>query len=143
MFLTLGFSACSLVAPVLSLPSASVQLASVFLLLFCPFDRRIGFGERWFNRWVFDSVLLPLWTTAPVFKFEFIGSSGVAMSVEPTLLKPLHRFNRCQLFTAAGSAHRLNRRGDPCARRFNRCVYRALFQQLLLAVCFRATSRLS
>ena len=73
----LGFSACRLVAPMLSLPSASVQLASVFLLLFYPFDRRIGFGERRFNRWVFGSVLLPLWTTAPVFKFDFAGSSGV------------------------------------------------------------------
>ena len=37
----LGFSTCRLVAPVLSLPSASVQPASVVLLLFCPFDRRI------------------------------------------------------------------------------------------------------
>jgi len=77
VFLTLGFSACHLVAPVLSLASASVQPASVFLLLFCPSDRCIGFGERRFNRWVFGSVLLPLWTTAPVFKFDFAGSSGV------------------------------------------------------------------
>jgi len=77
VFLTLGFSACRLVAPVLSLASASVQPASVFLLLFCPFDRRIGFDERRFNRWVFGSVLLPLWTTAPMFKFDFAGSSGV------------------------------------------------------------------
>ena len=77
VFLTLGFSACRLVAPVLSLASASVQPASVFLLLFYPFDRRIGFGERRFNRWVFGSVLLPLWTTAAAFKLDFAGSSGV------------------------------------------------------------------
>jgi len=77
VFLTLGFSACRLVAPVLFLPSASVQPASVFLVLFCPFDRRIGFGGRRFNRWVFGLVLLPLWTTAPAFKLDFAGSSGV------------------------------------------------------------------
>jgi len=31
--------------------------------------------------------LQSLWTTEPVFKFEFIGSSGIPTSVEPTLLK--------------------------------------------------------
>ena len=81
MFLTLGFSACRLVAPVFSLPSASVQPASVVLLLFCPFDRRIGFGERRFNRWVFGSVLLPLWTTAPALEFDFVGLIGALFSL--------------------------------------------------------------
>ena len=72
----LGFSTCRLVAPVLSLPSASVQPVSVFLLLFCLFDRRIGFGGRRFNRWVFCSVLLSLWTTAPALGFDFVGLTG-------------------------------------------------------------------
>ena len=33
-------------------------------------------------------VLLPLWTTAPMHEFDFVGSSGVLSPVEPTLFKP-------------------------------------------------------
>ena len=129
----------------LSLASASVQLAIVFLLLFCPFDRRIGFGERRFNRWVFGSVLLPLWTTAPVFKFDFARSSGVASPVEPTPCHSLRWINRRSLLLLPALPHRLNRR---C---LNSCVgstsglYRAFSSAASCAVfcaCFRDCSSL-
>ena len=74
--------------------------------------------------------------------FDFVGSSGVLTPVEPTLFKSERRINRWLSFAAAGSARRLNRQGALCARWFNRCVYRAYFQLLLLAICFRATSHL-
>ena len=126
----------------LSLASASVQPASVFLLLFCPFDRRIGFGERRFNRWVFGSVLLPLWTTAPAFKLEFCRIIRCVTSVEPTQFKPLRRINRCLLSRAAGSVHRLNRRGAPVHVGLTGVYTVCVPQLLLLAVCFRVTFRL-
>ena len=40
-------------------------------------------------------VLQSLWTTAPAFKLDFAGSSGVVTPVEPTDGFEQRRFNRC------------------------------------------------
>ena len=89
-----------------------------------------------------EFILQSLWTTAPAFKLDFAGSSGVVTPVEPTQFKPLRRINRCLLSRAAGSVRRLNRRGAHVHVGSTGVYTVCVFQQLLLAVYFRVTSRL-
>ena len=92
---------------------------------------------------MFDKVVLQsLWTTAPAFKLDFAGSSGVVTPVEPTEFKPLRRINRRLLSHAAGSVRWLNRRGAPVHVGSTGVYTVFVSQQLSLAVCFLVSSRL-
>jgi len=63
------------------------------------FNRRVEISHCRFFRCSAGFVLLPLWTTAPTLEFDFVGSSGVASTVELTLFKPMRRINRWLLFS--------------------------------------------
>ena len=118
------------------------RISVVRVLLFCSLHRRIGFSQRRLNRCLESQFLWSLWTTGPVLEIDFVRSSGVVTPVEPTLFKHIRRINRCSCFYCCRLYASVKPTRCPCARRFNRCVYRALFQLHLRVVCFHSTSRL-
>ena len=94
------------------------------------------------------TVLSYLWTPAPTFQVDFVGSSKAVSSVEPTPSKPVRRINRWLIPTAAGSVTPVRPTGSFLYASVQPVfIYRAVFRclvavlsliysRLFLGICF-------